>query len=139
MSDSIQQAKAALGRWSTAGHARDMEGMIANMHFPHRRLSGENQFQVWETADDFRADNEIRTATRNSQGWSYSVAKSVEAVQSGPDKVHLAINYARCRADGAEYYTFPSLWIFTRIDGRWGVQFRSSFLSEPMARGEAGE
>ena len=59
MSDSIQQAKAALGRWSTAGHARDMEGMIANMHFPHRRLSGENEFQVWETADDFRADNEI--------------------------------------------------------------------------------
>jgi len=46
MSDSIEDAKSALGRYSTANRDRDIEGMIANMHFPHRRLSGENQFQV---------------------------------------------------------------------------------------------
>ena len=106
--------------------------MVANMHFPHRRLSGENQFQVWETADDFRADNDIRVAARNSQGWGYTVANSVEAVQAGPDKVHLAINFSRHRSDGTEYYAFRSLWVFSRIDGRWGVQFRSSFVSGPM-------
>ncbi len=132
MSDSIEQARASLERYSAANRAQDIEGMIANMHFPHRRLSGENQFQVWETADDFRADNDIRVAARNSQGWGYTVANSVEAVQAGPDKVHLAINFSRHRSDGTEYYAFPSLWVFTRIDGRWGVQFRSSFVSGPM-------
>ncbi len=139
MPDSIAQAKASLERWLAAANARNTEGMVANMHFPHRRLSGENDFQVWETADDFRADNEIRTAARNSQGWGHSVANSVEVVQAGAGKVHLAINYSRCRADGTEYYSFPSLWIFTRMDERWGVQFRSSFLSGPVERGEAGE
>ena len=65
MSDSVEQAKASLERYEAANRAQDIEGMIANMHFPHRRLSGENQFQVWETADDFRADNDIRQAARN--------------------------------------------------------------------------
>ena len=139
MSDSIVQAKASFQRWLTAFNTRDVEGMIADMHFPHRRLSGENDFQVWEAADDFRANNEISIAARNTQGWGYNVANSIDAIQSGADKVHLAINYARCRADGTEYYAFPSLWIFTRIDDHWGVQFRSSFLSGPVARGEAVE
>ena len=67
------------------------------------------------------------------------VVRADRIALDGADKVHLAINYARCRADGTEYYAFPSLWIFTRIDGHWGVQFRSSFLSGPGARGEAVE
>ena len=139
MSDSIEEAKASLQRWFTAFNARDVEGMIADTHFPHRRLSGENDFQVWETADDFRANSETSLAARNAQGWGYNVTNSIVAVQSGADKVNLAFNQARCRADGTEYHAFPTLWIFTRIDGHWGVQFRSSFLSGPVERGEAVE
>jgi hypothetical protein len=48
-----------------------------------------------------------------------------------PGKSDLAINQSRRRADGSEYNAFPTLWIFTKIDGRWGVQFRSSFLLDP--------
>ena len=136
MSDPIQQAKASLERWNAAFNAQDMDGMVAEMHFPHSRLSGENNFQVWETSDGYRGIGENRTATRNAQGWDHTVATSVEAVQAGADKVHLAINYSRRRADGSEYYAFPSLWIFTRIDERWGIQFRSSFLSGPLERGD---
>jgi len=55
MADAIEQAKASFGRWNTAFNARDMEGMVAEMHFPHRRLSGDNEFQVWRTEADFRA------------------------------------------------------------------------------------
>ena len=136
MSDSTEQAKASFERWNTAFNARDMDGMIAEMHFPHRRLSGENKFEGWETPDDFRAGGENRTATRNAQGWDHTVATSAEAVQSGTDKVHLAINYSRRRADDTEYCAFPSLWIFTKVDERWGVQFRSSFLGGPVECGD---
>ena len=55
MSDSIEQAKASFYRWNAAFNARDMDTMVAEMHFPHRRLSGENEFQVWRTEDEFRA------------------------------------------------------------------------------------
>ena len=133
MTDSAEQAKASFERWNTAFNARDMEGMVAEMHFPHRRLSGENEFQVWQTADDFRATRgENMTASLNAQGWDHTATTSIEAVQSDADKVHLVINQSRRHADGTEYNTFPTLWIFTRIDGRWGVQFRSSFLAEPV-------
>ncbi len=136
MSDPIEQAKASFNRWNTAFNARDMDGMVAEMHFPHRRLSGENEFQVWETADDFRATRgENMTASLGAQGWDHTATTSIEAVQSSADKVHLAIQQSRRRADGTEYNAFPTLWIFTRIDGRWGVQFRSSFLSEPVPPG----
>ncbi len=140
MSDSIEEAKASFQRWLTSFNARDMEGMFAEMHFPHRRLSGENEFQVWETAGDYRDTRNENTITAlNSQGWERTEATSIEAVQSGPDKVHLAVDYCRVGADGTAYHTFPSLWIFTRIDGCWGVQFRSSFLSAPLERGNVSE
>ena len=133
MSDSAEQAKASFERWNAAFNARDMGGMIAEMHFPHRRLSGENKFEVWRTADDFRATRgENLTASLSAQEWDHTATTSIEAIQSTDDKVHLAINQSRRKADGTEYNAFPTLWIFTRIDGRWGVQFRSSFLSDPV-------
>ncbi|MCH8310519.1 MAG: hypothetical protein IIB17_08500 [Chloroflexi bacterium] len=130
MSDSVEQAKASFKRWNDAFNARDRDGMVAEMHFPHRRLSGENKFQVWETADDFWASSgDNLTASLKAEGWNHTATTSIEAAQSGEDKVHLAINQSRRHADGTEYNAFPTLWIFTRIDGHWGVQFRSSFLS----------
>ena len=133
MSDAIDKAKAAFERWNTAFNTGDMDRVIAEMHFPHRRLSGDNEFQVWQTEHDFRAiHGETFIAQLNAEGWDHTVTTSIEAVQSGPDKVHLAINQSRRRADGAEYNAFPTLWIFTKINGRWGAQFRSSFLSDPV-------
>ena len=136
MSESIEQAIASLERWIAAFNARDMDGMVAEMHFPHSRLSEENKFQVWETPDDYRASGENRTASLSAQAWDHTATTCTEAVQSGADKVHLAINYSRRRADDTKYYEFPTLWVFTRIDDRWGVQFRSSFLSGPVERGD---
>ena len=131
MSDSVAQATACYERYAAAFNARDIEGMVAEMHFPHRRLAEENRFEVWETADEYRVSRgEAMTVTLAAQGWSHTAVTSIEAVQSGADKVHLALNHVRRRADGSDYNTFATLWIFTKIDGRWGVQFRSSFLSE---------
>ena len=42
--------------------------------------------------------------------------------------MHFAIRMSRRRQNGSEYRGFDTLWIFTLIDGRWGVQFRSSYL-----------
>ncbi len=133
MSDSAEQAKASFMRWNAAFNARDIEGMIVEMHFPHRRLSGDNEFQVWRTSDDFRATRgENQTVSLNAQEWDHTATTAIEAIQFSADKVHLAINQSRRKADGTEYNAFPTLWIFTKIDGRWGAQFRSSFLSEPV-------
>jgi len=139
VADSAAEAMASFHRWNDAFNARDTEAQVAEMHFPHRRLAGDNQFQVWETADDFRAPQETMTERLREEGWDHTSTLSIEAAQAGPDKVHLVIRQSRQHADGTEYNSFDTLWLFTRIDGRWGVQFRSSFLAQARAdlRGEA--
>ena len=67
-----------------------------------------------------------------AEGWHTTITKSVTAAQTGPEKVHLVIRQSRQRKDGSEYNGFDTLWIFTNIDGRWGVQFRSSFLTNAV-------
>ena len=118
-------------RWAQAFNDRDADAMIVEMHFPHMRLAG-NEFQTWKTSEDFRAPQDSMTTMLREEGWHITVTKSIEAVQSSPEKVHLVIRQSRQHEDGTEYNGFDTLWIFTKIDGRWGVQFRSSFLANAV-------
>ena len=56
------------------------------------------------------------------------VLTAISVVHEGPDKVHLSLNYDRCREDGSVYNSFDTLWVATLQDGHWGIQFRSSYL-----------
>ena len=126
-----EQAIAAFRRWADAFNDRDTDAMLAEMHFPHMRLPGTN-FQTWPSAADFRDAQDDMTEKLRGEGWHRTVTQSIQAVQAGPEKVHLVIRQSRQRADGTEYNGFDTLWIFTNIDGRWGVQFRSSFLANAV-------
>jgi hypothetical protein len=100
MNNYAEEAIQTFKRWAQAFNDRDADAMIADM-----------------------------TAALKAEGWHTTITKSVVAAQAGPEKVHLVIRQSRQRADGTEYNGFDTLWIFTNIDGRWGVQFRSSFLA----------
>lgn len=134
MKDSAQKAIASFRRWSVAFNTRDTSAQINEMHFPHLRLS-QNRFQWWETADVFRASQEEVTKFLKAEGWHHTASLSINPVQVGEDKVHLAIRQSRQHEDGAEYNGFDTLWVFTRINDCWGVQFRSSFLTNTKANG----
>ena len=80
--------------------------------------------------NDLDHDAAANAATAlQAEGWHTTITKSITAAQAGPEKVHLVIRQSRQHVDGTEYNGFDTLWIFTKIDGRWGVQFRSSFLA----------
>ena len=128
MVDSAQEATAAFHKWNDAWNAGDVETQISQMHFPHLRLARGNGINTWETPDDFRAVQEGIRAGLVAEDWHHTTTLSADAVQVGPEKVHLVIRQSRQHADGTEYNAFDALWIFTKIDGRWAVQFRSSFL-----------
>ncbi len=135
MADSGQEAIAAFHKWQGAWNVGDIETQISLMHFPHLRLAGNKKFQLYETADDFRMARQDTTARLNAEGWHHTSTLSIDAVQVGPEKVHLVARQSRQHADGTEYNGFDTLWIFTKIDGRWGVQFRSSFLANTASNG----
>ncbi len=129
--DSGKEAVETFRRWAAAFNARDADAMIAEMHFPHMRLSG-SEFQTWPTSEEFRAPQDEMTKELLAEGWHTTITKSIDAVQAGPEKVHLVIRQSRQHEDGTEYNGFDTLWIFTKIEGRWGVQFRSSFLANAV-------
>jgi hypothetical protein len=134
MEHSAEEAVASFRRWSAAFNARDNGAQLAEMHFPHLRLA-RNGFQWWETAEDFSVAQDEVTRRLEGERWHRTATLSIDPVQVGEDKVHLAIRQSRQHADGTEYNGFDTLWIFTRIDDRWGVQFRSSFLANTRASG----
>jgi hypothetical protein len=59
----------------------------------------------------------------DTSGWE------VVVIQSGPRKVHLAVQVDRYDAEGNVFETFQTLHIMTNQDGHWGTQARSSFAS----------
>ncbi|MHA2393307.1 MAG: hypothetical protein ACXAEX_15305 [Promethearchaeota archaeon] len=134
MTDSAKEAIASFRRWSVAFNARDTDAQLAEMHFPHLRLA-QNRFQWWKTSDDFRTVQKEVTRRLENEGWHHTTSLSIIPVQVGEDKVHLTIRQSRQHEDGTEYNGFDTFWIFTMLNGRWGVQFRSSFLTNTQASG----
>jgi hypothetical protein len=120
--DSIAAAMEVLDRHIAALNAADAPAIAATLHFPHYRLAG-TRMQVWETPeryfDDFRA--------RAGQGWHHSVWDFRNVIAAGADKVHVDLQFTRYRSDNSVLGTYRSLWVISRIDGRWAAQLRSSF------------
>lgn len=131
MSDPVTEAKAAFDRWHDAFNARDSAAMVAEMNFPHVRLTAANRFMEWATAEEFAASQDALTTNLTAEGWHHTVNVAIDAIQVGPDKVHFALRESRRNEHDTEYEGFDTFWIFTQNDGHWGLQFRSSFLSTP--------
>jgi len=67
------------------------------------------------------------SAALSAEGWHKTISKSITPVQVGDEKVHLVIRQSRQTREGIEYNGFDTLWIFTKIDGRWGGLTSLSF------------
>ena len=128
MTKEVEEAKESYKRWLQGFNSRDRAAMVAELHFPHLRLSGSNQIQVWDTAANINANFDEQTQKLKEEGWVRTDSNLINAIQKGSDKVHLTMIQSRIHSDGSEYNRFQTLWIFIRENERWGVKFRSSFL-----------
>ena len=118
----IQSAIGVVDAHMTGLNARDPDAIAASLHFPHYRLAG-SVFKVWETSDTYLDDFYARAG----EGWGRSQWNRQDVIYASADKVHLDMEFTRFRTDGSELGTFRSIWVITRIDGRWAAQLRSSF------------
>jgi len=108
-------------------NAQDHERHAQTLNYPHIRLAG-GQFARIESAEEFTALSKRGEARLAQEGWHHTTVTNLEVVHSGSEKVHLALTNDRCHEDGTVYHSFDTLWIATLLDGKWGIQFRSSFL-----------
>ena len=120
-SDAVALATACLHRFTEAFNACSASAMDAELHFPHAFLAGAEQ-HVW--AGPGRHPAGLFDALR-SEGWAFTRYDSIEPVLATAEKVHFAVGYSRCRADGSVLSEHANLWVVVRRASRWGVVWRS--------------
>jgi len=120
----VKAAMAVLDDHIAALNARDEAGLVATLHFPHFRLTG-GRMKVWERPDSYLEDFYARAG----KDWHHSAWDFRNVIAAGPDKVHLDVQFTRYRSDGSAIGSFRSLWIVSRLNGRWAAQARSSFAA----------
>ena len=120
--DAIAAALDVLDRHFAALNAGDAQALAETLHFPHYRLAGV-RMQVWEGPESYLDD----FLARAGDGWHHSEWDFRNAIAASDDKVHFDVQFTRYRADGSSLGSFRSLWVISRIGGRWAAQLRSTF------------
>ena len=123
--ESVAAALAALDRFMAALNRRDEPALNGTLHFPHVRLAS-GRVAVWDTPGTYRIADFLGRA---GDGWHESRWDERTVVHAGPEKVHFAVQFSRWRADGSLIGRYRSIYIVTQVDGRWGIQARSSFAA----------
>ena len=125
--ESAQAGIAAVHAFIETFNAQDHERHAQTLNYPHVRLAN-GKFARVESAEEFAEQSRKNAPFLVEEGWHHTEVASLDVIHAGTDKVHMSLRNDRCHEDSTVYHSFHTLWIATLVDGRWGIQFRSSFL-----------
>ena len=108
-------------------NSRDGKAWAATLNFPHSRIAGNNELQVWATPEEYAKSNDVAELAK-AKNWDHTDWTMRKLVQQGEDKLHFVTQFTRFDKEGKQIGTYDSLYIVTKKDGHWGTQFRSSFV-----------
>lgn len=118
----IAAAQSCLDAFMTSFNARDLPAYEATFNFPHVRFASG---KVTIINPGFHTPEMFTTGALSD--WDHSAWQRRDVIHAGADKVHIDTRFSRFRKDGSVIGGFDSIYIVTRLDGRWGIQGRSSF------------
>lgn len=122
---SEEAAMQAMDAFMAAFNSRDPQAWAATLNYPHVRFASAT-VRIYETPEEF-AENMDFDAFAERYGWDHSAWDSQRIVQSGDEKVHIAVRFTRYDAEDKVLASYDSLYLVTLLDGHWGIQARSSF------------
>ncbi len=106
---------------------RDPAGHVATYHFPHYRLA-RGEMAVFATLEEGETAHRSLFEALPKTGWHQSEWLRRTIVGASATKIHVATRFRRLREDGSVIGEYDSLYVLAKVDGRWGVRMRSSFL-----------
>jgi hypothetical protein len=119
------EALAVMEAFMSAFNARDEAAWADTLHFPHVRIASGGVTMYADRAAFLAGTN--FGAFAEDIGWDHSAWDDLQVIQSGPEKVHVAVNFTRYDAQGGVIGSYASLYVLENLEGRWGVRARSSF------------
>ena len=121
-------AVAAVEAFYEAWNVGDIEAVRETMNYPHVSLFP-GHVEVRATPADFESPFE---RLREAQGWHRSSLDRAHVLWNRDDKVCVDAHWSRYGEDGTRYLSGNIIYLVTRVDGHWGIQFRAR--SEPRDR-----
>ena len=116
-----------LDEFLAAFNSGDPSRCAALIHYPHVRFASGNVFQIWNTPEEFAADNDP-IIMKEKTGWAYTTWDLIEILQADANKIHTLILLSRYNNKHERISRPKPLYIFTHVEGRWALQFRSGFM-----------
>ena len=116
-----------LDNFMASFNAMDPAAHVSTYHFPHFRLA-RCAMSSWETKEEALTVHKGYFKTLPDTGWHKSMWVHRNIISLSENKVHVDTQFRRVRKDGTEITTANSLYVLIKVDGRWGVKMRSSFL-----------
>lgn len=120
--DAEAAAKKLIEDFFVAFNAKDNEALQKIANYPHVFLLNNGRMSIANSAEELVMDFD---AMKEREGWHHSSLGDYNVSSSSPEKVHVELTFHRHTEDGVIYRTVPALWIVTKQDGEWGLQFRS--------------
>jgi|TARA_B110000914_G_C15284666_1_gene363756 hypothetical protein len=124
--NSEQIGKEVIINYINAFNNRDYIAMADLFNFPHIRFANE-KVGVMSREEYLKSQNKV-SELLHEEGWDHTQIKKIETIQNGPSKSHYKIHFIRYDKNNKIIHDFTTLWIVTKLDDHWGIQFRSSFL-----------
>lgn len=119
--DVAKEASRCLDNFTEAFNALDLEGMDAELHFPHVMIS-ETETLLWKTPNQHPSDFFMRL---KSTGWASTRYEAKVPVLTSQNKVHFLVTYTRRSIIDVELSRHTNLWIVVKRNGVWGISLRS--------------
>jgi hypothetical protein len=120
LASAAEGARAALQQFFAAWNTGDTDQVRPLLHYPHITHSPANLL-IANTPAEFVQDMELL----RSQGWASSRIDRVQTYQVSADKAHMGVWYSRLNSAGEVYQPGFVFYVFTRQEGRWGMQYRA--------------
>ena len=124
--NSEQIGKEVIINYINAFNNRDYIARADLFNFPHIRFANE-KVGVISREEYLKSQNKV-SELLHEEGWDHTQIKKIETIQNGPSKSHYKIHFIRYDKNNKIIHDFTTLWIVTKLDDHWGIQFRSSFL-----------
>ena len=121
--DARQAAIALVDEFFVAFNAADNAALLKVNHVPQIMLSAGQFILAQDIASPIVTMNFERM--RERENWHSSGLGDFEVVNVSENQVIVELSFERFNPSAEHYLTGPAVWVLTKREGSWGVEFRS--------------
>ncbi len=126
-----REAIAMVDRFFVAFNSADNAALLEVNHVPQVMLSAGQYILAEDVGSPIVSMNFERM--RERENWHSSELGDLEIVHVTPTQVIVELSFERFDPNGFHYLTGPAVWVLSKRNGKWGVEFRS--LMSPTRHG----